>query len=103
MAEASIVPIRPIIPGMSGVQPDGRFGHHREPPKRRLKIPARLIQALIPGGDEEGLEMLYDVQGGEFLGVIIRNRETGTIVRYLDAEELQPHEDRPGMLLERRG
>jgi len=87
---------------MSGVQPDGRFGR-REPPARRRKLPTRLLQALIPGSDEEGLEMTYDVQGGQFLGIIIRRRDTGAVVRYLDAGELQAHEDRPGMLLERRG
>lgn len=103
MAEASIGAIHPIIPGAAGVQPDGRFGHHRDHQPRRRRHPARLIQALVPGGDEETFELVYDVQDGQFQGVIIRNRDTGAVVAHVPVAELGDRDDRPGLLLECRG
>lgn len=103
MAEASIGAIRPVIPGATGVQPDGRFGHHGGHQPRRRRAPARLVQALIPGGDEDSYEVVYDVQDGQFFGVIVRHRETGAVLRTVPAEDLGARDDRPGLILERQG
>lgn len=104
MADVTLGSVERVAIQMHPASRDGRQEPRAWPrPQRRRDLAPDTLQELLPEADPERYEAVLEFAGAEFLGVAIRDRESGVVLACLSPVELAARLARPGALVERRG